>query len=235
MQLNMSTASFIYETHLHTSEASACARSTGAEMARAYASAGYAGFIVTDHFFNGNTAISSDLSWKNRIQLFCLGYENALREGRRLGLQVFFGWEYGYHGTEFLTYGLGKDFLLKYPDMLSWRIEEYFDKVHQHGGFIVHAHPFRMAPYIKSIRLFPEYVDAVEVINASHTIPEYNEKANRFAHDHRLLRTAGSDAHNAQTLLGGGMAFDFAINSIEEFIQAVRGSTGRLLGTSLQS
>ena len=53
-----------YETHLHTKEASACASSTGAEMARAYQAAGYAGIIVTDHFFNGNTAVPANLPWE---------------------------------------------------------------------------------------------------------------------------------------------------------------------------
>ena len=47
-----------YETHMHTSQASACAFSTGAEMARAYAAAGYTGIFITDHFFNGNSCIT---------------------------------------------------------------------------------------------------------------------------------------------------------------------------------
>ena len=32
----METQRYLYETHMHTSEASACAGSTGAQMARAY-------------------------------------------------------------------------------------------------------------------------------------------------------------------------------------------------------
>ena len=44
-----------YETHLHTSETSACAVSSAGDMVRAYADAGYTGIVVTDHFFNGNT------------------------------------------------------------------------------------------------------------------------------------------------------------------------------------
>ena len=40
----------MYETHLHTSEASACSIITGAEQARTYKEAGYSGIIVTDHF-----------------------------------------------------------------------------------------------------------------------------------------------------------------------------------------
>ena len=51
----METQRYLYETHMHTSEASACAGSTGAQMARAYKEAGYTGIIVTDHFFYGNT------------------------------------------------------------------------------------------------------------------------------------------------------------------------------------
>ena len=83
-----------YETHLHTSEVSKCARSTGAEMARAFNKAGYAGIFVTDHFFNGNCAISTKLDWEQQVDLFMRGYESAKEEGDKLGLDVFFGWEF---------------------------------------------------------------------------------------------------------------------------------------------
>ena len=39
---------YLYETHMHTSQASACARQPGAAMAKAAKDAGYAGVIVTD-------------------------------------------------------------------------------------------------------------------------------------------------------------------------------------------
>ena len=74
---------FLYETHMHTAEVSACATGSGAQMVRAYVSLGYAGMIVTDHFFNGNTAISASLPWEKRVDQFCKGYENALDEGKK--------------------------------------------------------------------------------------------------------------------------------------------------------
>jgi hypothetical protein len=49
---------FKYETHLHTSEASACGSSHGAEYISVYKKLGYDGIFVTDHFFGGNTAVS---------------------------------------------------------------------------------------------------------------------------------------------------------------------------------
>ena len=50
---------FRYETHLHTAEGSGCASASGAEQARRYKALGYDGIIVTDHFFNGNCAVTN--------------------------------------------------------------------------------------------------------------------------------------------------------------------------------
>lgn len=220
-----------YETHVHTSETSACAYDKASDMVQAYKEAGYQGIIVTDHFFNGNTSVPTHLPWETRVELFCRGYENAKAEGDKCGLQVFFGWEYGYNHTDLLTYGLDKDFLLEHPDVLSWGVEEYGKQVHLHGGFITHAHPFREAFYISHARFFPDVVDAVEVINASHTNPVFNQKALQYAKEHNLLHMSGSDAHAVNQMFGGGVAFDRKMESVADIISTVRsGAEYRLLG-----
>jgi len=219
---NSTARKFKYDTHVHTSEASACAVSTGAQMVRAYYEAGYSGIIITDHFFNGNTAVPRNLPWEKRVEMFCAGYENALKEAENLPFSVFFGWEYTDRGMDFLTYGLGKDFLLAYPDMLSWPIEKYLTVARQHGGFISQAHPFGEAWYIREIRVYPEYVDAIEVWNASHTNPKFDERALELARKYSLYQTAGSDTHDIDCMFGGGMEFDRKLDSIEDFIQAVK-------------
>lgn len=218
-----------YETHMHTMEASACAGSTGAEMVRAYYRAGYSGIIVTDHFFNGNSCIPAHLPWAQRVELFCRGYENALQEARKLDFHVFFGWEYNDNGAEFLTYGLGKDFLLKHPDMLSWPIEKYLRVVREHGGFVSQAHPYREAWYIGEIRVFPELVDAIEVRNTSHRDPIFDKRALELANKYGLCHTGGSDAHFAEYLPGGGMEFDCELLTIEDFIRAVKEGRGSVI------
>ena len=73
---------------------------------------GYDGIIVTDHFFNGNCAVTNFDSWEDRVNKFCKGYENAKEVGDEIGLKVFFGLEYSYFGADLLTYGIDKDFLL---------------------------------------------------------------------------------------------------------------------------
>lgn len=210
-----------YETHLHTCEASACAIFSASEHVRFYKEAGYEGIIVTDHFFNGNSCIPRDLPWEERVEQFCKGYEHAKEEGDRIGLSVFFGWEANFHATEFLIYGLDKIWLLNHPDILDWSIEEQYRRIHTDGGFIVHAHPFRVRPYIKEVRLFPEYVDAVEYINVGNRSDEFDRQALAYAKKHKLPVTAGTDAHGIE-VLHSGVAFKKRLETINDFIEGIR-------------
>ena len=99
-------------------------------------------------------------------------------------------------------------------------------------GFISHAHPFRKAIYINEIRLYPDEVDAVEVINACHTDPTYNAQALAYAQKHQLLQTSGSDTHHEDMIFGGGMIFEQEISSISDFIEVLKSKKGyQLLGS----
>ncbi len=218
---------YLYETHMHTCEGSGCGQCPGAKMARAYAEAGYTGIIITDHFFYGNTAPDRTLPWKEWVEQFCAGYENAKAEGDKLGLQVFFGWESGYRGTEFLVYGLDKEWLLTHPEIRDASVEEQFRLVHEGGGIVIHAHPFREEFYIPEVRLFPEYVDGVEGVNATHVKrtrkekkPEFNERALAYAAEHDFPITAGSDQHDT-VMIYGGMVFPRKLENIHDFTRAV--------------
>ena len=214
---------YTVETHLHTSQGSACAHSTGAEMARAHKAAGYDTIIITDHFFGGNTAVPRDLPWAQRIELFCAGYEQAKQEGDKIGLTVLFGWEWAWHGTEFLTYGLDKAYLLAHPEMEEWDILTYLTNVRAAGAYISHAHPFRQASYLTGEpRLFPEYVDAAEVYNCGNADNLYNLQALDYARRYGLAMTSGSDGHDAKQMRGGGMRFATPMHTIADFIRAVR-------------
>ena len=219
---------YFYETHLHTSEASACAGSTGGEMARACKEAGYSGIIVTNHNWHGNHCIDSSLPWEAWIESYCRGFEEAKKVGDEIGLDVFFGYEAGYQGTEFLIYGITKEWLMAHPEIKDASIPEQYQLVHEAGGMVIHAHPFREEPYIPEIRLFPKYVDGVEGINAthsnprsqSHNNPEYDTRAIAYASENNLPITAGSDIHNIH-LFGGGIAFRRKLKDIHDYCEAI--------------
>lgn len=219
---------YFYETHLHTAESSACAHSTGREMARACKEYGYTGVFVTDHNWGGNTAIDRSKPWDEWVNDFCIGYENAKDEGEKIGLDVFFGYEAGFGGTEFLLYGIDKEWMLNNPDIRTADIEKQYKLVHESGGLVIHAHPYREAGYIPEIRLFPEWVDGVEGINgahssprsAGHNNPEYDKRAIAYAGQHNLPITAGSDIHSNE-LLGAGIAFRRKLTSSADYVRAI--------------
>lgn len=211
-----------YETHLHTSEASGCAFSGGAEMADAHKSAGYTGIIVTDHFFNGNSSVPADLPWREKIEIFCSGYENAKKRGDEIGLQVFFGWEFCSEASEFLTYGLDKQWLMEHPEIMDMRIYDYLRFIRRFGGFTVHAHPFRQRSYIKKLTLVPDETDAVEVFNAANDDSLFNDRAVWYANNYNFPVTAGSDTHSANKLLGSGVLSSVKFTDIQGYISAVK-------------
>lgn len=209
-----------YETHLHTSQASACATVSGSYQAHAYKEAGYTGIMITDHFFRGNTCISPKLSWEERVNAFCSGYEDAKKTGDKIGLQVFFGWEETYEGQDFLIYGLDKEWLLNHPEVQHWTIQQQFEEVDKYGGLVIQAHPFRDRPYIPKIRLFPNHVHGVEVINASNH-DEENQQAFMYARKYNLPMTAGADSHN-HNIIRSGINVDNKFESVNDYIDLIQ-------------
>lgn len=188
-----------YETHAHTSETSLCAHSSAEDLIALYAGLGYRGVFITDHFINGNMA-RDDGPWESTVDRLMAGYEAAKAAGDRLGVDVFFGFEYSYGWCHLLTYGLGREWLLAHPDVCEWHVEEYLRRVRNEGAFVIHAHPFREK--VGHIHLFPESVDGVEVINSSRT-QEANDRAAVYARMYGLPEVAGSDIHRvSQKLLG---------------------------------
>ncbi len=193
---------FLYETHLHTCTGSACGISEGREYVRAYLRLGYAGVFITDHFLHGNCAVDRSLPWEQIVRRFCAGYEDCKREGDRLGLAVFFGWEQNFEGDEFLVYGLDKDWLLAHPEMNDWTRREQFARVHAYGGAVVQAHPFRDRGYIRKHTLSPYFCDAAEVFNSANHLPE-DASCRRYCERNGLAETAGSDIHDVEDVRAG--------------------------------
>ncbi|MCL2051654.1 MAG: PHP domain-containing protein [Lachnospiraceae bacterium] len=213
---------YLFETHLHTSRGSACANCSPTDAAKAYKKMGYSGIIITEHNWGGNTAISRHLGWEDWVRKFVRGYEEAEIWGRKNDLMVLWGYESCFDATEFLILGLTPDFLLKYPEIRYAGVEEQYRIVHEAGGIVVHAHPFREAYHIPKVRLYPEYVDAIEGLNCAHITlyrdkEMYNRKAIKYANENDFPITAGSDAHSVR-LRGGGMAFKTMPRSGRHFI-----------------
>ncbi len=213
---------YLYETHCHTSEASGCASASAAEQVKHYKELGFSGVMITDHFFNGNTSIDRSKSWEEMVDDYCLGYENGKKAGDELGMTVMFGIEYTYRGTDFLIYGLDKDWVKAHPEIMELYVPELSKLVRSEGGIFVHAHPFRQVDYIDTIRLFPDDVDAVEVYNAGNRQDVMNERAEWYADSWGLVKTSGSDCHHLSQDTFGGIVTDEPLNDIQDYIRLIK-------------
>ncbi|MBQ4322475.1 MAG: PHP domain-containing protein [Clostridia bacterium] len=213
---------FIYDTHIHTSVGSRCGHVPPEEVVRRFKKRGYTGIFITDHFFNNpsTTVPFKEIPWEDAIEQYCLPYETAKKEGEKVGLQVFFGFENSYQGNDILTYGLDKEWLKAHPEIMQMPIRQYCEFARSEGGLVVHAHPFREAGYIDLIRLMPRSVDAVEVLNASCSDFQ-NARAAEYATNYDLAVTGGSDYHAGKSFLcATSSKVPFA--SVGDFCDAVR-------------
>ena len=219
---------YLYETHMHTSNSSACGSNTGVEMAKAAKEKGYAGIFITDHNWYGNNCINPNLEWKEWVHQFCEGYRLAKAWGDENNFDVFFGYEAGYNGTEFLIYGVDEKWLVSHKEIKDASVEEQYRLIHEAGGMVIHAHPYREEDYIPEVRLFPKYVDGVEAINAthsnklskSHNNPNFDTLAIKYGKKYSFPMTAGSDVHST-TLFGGGVAFKTKLNSVKDYCERI--------------
>ena len=211
---------FLYETHMHTCQGSACGKSTGKEQARFYRDRGFTGIIVTDHFFGGNTAVDRTLPWKERIDLFWRGYEDAREEGEKIGLDVFPGLEQNFAGDEYLVYGLTKEYMTAHPEMERWTRRQQLEEVHKAGGCVIQAHPFRMRDYMDRIRLGVLFCDGIEAANAGNTQIQ-DARAWRLGQEYHLVMTAGSDNHHAPADQLFGVELEKRLTSIEDYVKII--------------
>lgn len=214
-------STYLYETHLHTFPVSKCGKASVREALEFYNDLGYAGVFITNHFIDGNINCDKELSYREKVEFYFSDYEEGVRIGEEIGLSVFLGIESSYKGTDFLIYGLDKEWFLAHPEIEDMKKSRMLTLMAESGALIIQAHPFREAGYIGHIRLYPRHVHGVEVYNAQHD--KANEIAEFYANHYGLIRFAGSDNHKASAqMILGGMRSNTPVKSELDFVSKVK-------------
>ncbi len=217
--------SYIYETHLHTIEGSACSDTPAKEYIEHMMNIGYNGIIVTDHFFNGNTAVPREQPWEDWVEQYCSGYEHARKAAEGKDFTVLFGIEFCYQGDEYLVYGVDKKWLLERPNVMAISRKELYEEVHKVGGIMLQAHPYRERGYLSTIHLDPVNVDGCEGFNAENP-DDQNARCYQYGLEHNFLMSGGSDIHHLTQKHMGGMSFPYKLETIEDFVKAFLAGDG---------
>ena len=222
-----------YETHMHTYPVSKCARQSVRETLEFYHSLGYDGVFLTNHFLDGNINVDKTLPYEEKVNFYFSDYEEALSICQEIGIRVFLGVEISYRGTDFLIYGLNKEWFLAHPEIMDMKKSEELPFLASHGALVIQAHPYREDKHIDHIRLFPHCIHGVETINACR--PDFeNKMADIFADSYGFPETAGTDNHISSRLSRlSGMESETPLIDEKDFIERVKNGEMKLFTIEL--
>ena len=210
-----------YDTHVHTFPVSRCGRASVRDTVEFYKRKGFEGISITNHFLDGNINIDKDEPYEKKIEFYFSDYEEAARIGGEIGLQVLPGVEISYLGTDFLIYGLDKQWYLDHPEIMDMDKTTELRFMMDEGALVIQAHPFREARYIDHIRLYPHCIHGIETINAMRS-EQCNELADHFADSYGFHKTAGTDNHLAGAVpMIAGMISPEPLKDVRDFIDHV--------------
>lgn len=209
---------FKYQMHCHTTPCSHCGRITPFELVNSLYKNGYSGAVITNHFYNGNTGIDRELSWRKFVSFYEKDYLEAKRFAEPLGVDILFGVEEHLgNGQEILCYGLTPEILYMHPELKVGELELWYNTLSPLGVIIVQAHPFRVRNYICDVGVMSEkYLHGIEVYNYGND-PSENDIASEFAERHPdMIVTSGADAHLPHVLSHAGISVKERITSSEK-------------------
>ncbi len=221
-----------YDLHVHSSQVSPCAHLSAEDMVRRYRDAGYAGFVLTDHYNRHYMDRFCLAGWEQKAEFFLSGYRSARSVGEEIGFTVLLGMELQLDGSanEYLLYGLTEAFLKAHPSLYEMGEAALRALCDENGILIVQAHPFRP----NMTRAANAFLDGIEVFNANPRHDSHNDMALEYAMQHGLLQTSGSDAHEPEDVGYGGILVSESIGTVEQLVSVLKSGAYRLIKNSSQ-
>jgi hypothetical protein len=212
-----------YEMHSHTAACSDCGYDSAERHIDDAIKKGMSGIVFTNHFYHGNTCVDRRLPWRDFVGAYERDYLAAKEYSHNKNIDVFFGIEEVYlPGKEALIYGIEPEVFAACPEFRDMDIARMRDFVHENGGLIAAAHPFRRRGYIPNPDSFigEEYFDAVEIYNYENT-DEDNLKAEKYFKNSNILKISGSDIHGGGGYGFAGLAFTEKIKDNSDLVKKI--------------
>ena len=142
--------------------------------------------------------------------------EYAEEYSRKSGFPIFVGIEFYSLQGDILAFGIDD-----YPkERVS--AQEFIDYVHERGGVVISAHPFRhnrrgLEQNLDTLK----GVDAIEILNGS-TLADATMMAVKYAKKHGCAITGGSDCHHPENVGICATYFPGEIKTMEDLVKAIR-------------
>lgn len=216
---------FLTELHCHTSEVSSCSHQTAQQVADRYLSEGYSTVVVTNHYTKSTMERGGD-DWQSRFNYYLSGYRK-MRDYADGKLTVLLGIELRFteNFNDYLIFGADEAFIYSHPNLHEMTLKDFRSLADKEGLLIVQAHPFRN----KMIIMKPELIHGVEVFNAHAGHDSRNRLALEWCRRYGKIPTSGSDFHDADFYVKGGIKTDEKITSMQQLMELLRAKQGYTL------
>lgn len=227
--------SYKCELHCHTNF-SGCSDVSASEVVEKYVAAGYTTVVVTNHFNRHH------LSREGSFAELCRGVFNAIEEVKKAAegrLNILEGMEITFNcmPNDFLLYGVTEKMLSEMEDVFELRPWQMRDRMHEAGGIIIQAHPFRFGQTVVN----PDEVDGIEIYNGHPGHHSHNDIAKMWAlswaehyrKDGSFILTSGTDHHNKWHTPTGGIETEEPVSSVEQLLEILKSGNYTRINTSL--
>lgn len=210
---------FKTELHCHSSEISECARVNVDDIIKKYTEAGYSTLVLANHLNRGTMRFQKTESWQEFVGKYWSAYE-LLKEKANGKINILPGAELRFEENinDYLLFGITKEFLLKYDNMLELNPEKFHKIAKENGVLFIQAHPFRNRMTVVA----PWNLDGVEVYNGHKDHDSRNEIAYAWAEKYNLIKTSGTDFHYNDTPANAGILTDFEIKDLDTLVKTLK-------------
>ena len=183
----------LMDLHAHSSGISTCCRDSFERIIDCAKENGMGGLVLTNHYVS-SYVVNED--YESFAKKYLEEYYKAKEYGDSVGIKVFFGvevtaeWEKSVH---LLVYGVPTSFVTDHPRMCLYSLEKLYDVVHEYGGILIQAHPYRIQPRLQDLR----YLDGVEISCHPHLryCGSFASEMKQIAQESGKLLTCGGDYH----------------------------------------
>ena len=179
------------ELHAHTNPISPCGKLDADVVARIHEASGCHSLVISNHLGPKQYNIRSEAEL---CRDFLADYECAMKAAEGMDMDIIFAAEIHFLNTanDYLVFGICPDDIARLVSYVPTNIQKFYTEFKNDKNVIIHAHPFRD----KMDEVPLGYVDGIEVFNLHVAHNSRVASAARFAKEHDLLVTGGSDFHD---------------------------------------
>lgn len=215
----------LIDMHAHTSGISHCCKKDLFFILDSTKKVGLDGVVLTNHY---TKRYLDNIEVEDFIEKYIEEYNACADYGRQIGCKVFFGIEVTMEfdtRIHLLIYGVSFDFLRSNPYLFDMDLETLYTLVHENGGILIQAHPFRHGTTI----LNTDYLDGLEINCHPKYGSTYSNEILAVAKEKELIVTSGADYHaDVPYRPYCGNYFLDNYTSVEELVAFLRFRNGKL-------